>query len=66
MEQELITYRADDLPLLYAVIKTLGLGSIVNKYIKVHGNWDGTLPGEILGLFAHSVKKVKFINNVIT
>ncbi len=48
MDQELITYRADDLPLLYGVIKTLGIASCVNKYIKVHGNWSGTLPGEIL------------------
>ena len=51
MEQELISYRADDLPLLYAVIQSLGLGASVNEYIKVHGNWDGTLPGQILELW---------------
>jgi len=51
MEQELKSYRLDDLPLLYSVIKTLGIGACVNKYIKVHGNWSGSQPGEILELW---------------
>jgi len=51
MEKELISYQINDLPLLYGVIKTLGIAKSVNNYLKVHGNWTGTLPGEILELW---------------
>lgn len=51
MEKELLNYRLDELPLLYSVIKTLGIGKSVNKYIQVHGNWKGELPGQILELW---------------
>ena len=51
MEKELINLRADDLPLLFTVIQQLGLAHSVNNYVKVHGNWEGTLPGELLELW---------------
>ena len=51
MEKELISLRVDDLPLLFTVIRQLGLASSVNTYVKVHGNWEGTLPGELLELW---------------
>lgn len=51
MEKELINLRADSLPLLYSLIKQLGLAESVNASIKVHGNWEGTLPGELLELW---------------
>ena len=48
MEQSIITYRLDDLPVLYTIIKSVGIGKSVDNYIKVHGNWCGALPGTIL------------------
>ena len=51
LEQSIITYRLDDLPLLYTIIKSLGIGKSVDNYIKVHGNWCGALPGTILELW---------------
>lgn len=51
MEKTVVTYRVDDLLVLYTVIKSLGIGRSVDKYIKVHGNWTGTLPGSILELW---------------
>jgi transposase len=51
MEKELISYQAGDLPVLYTIVKSLDIASSVNKNIKVHGNWEGTLPGEILELW---------------
>lgn len=51
MEKELISFRVDDLPLLFTVIQQLGLASSIKAYIKVHGNWEGTLPGDLLELW---------------
>lgn len=50
-EKELINLRVDDLPLLYAVIKQLKIGETLNQYLSVHGNWTGTLPGQIIELW---------------
>lgn len=49
--KELLTIRADDLPLLYSIIRTLGISKIVNDTISVHKNWEGILPGEILEIW---------------
>ncbi len=49
--KELLTLRADDLPLLYSVIRTLGISKIVNENLYVHKNWEGLLPGEILEIW---------------
>ena len=49
--KELLTIRADDLPLLYSIVRTLGISKIVNERIKVHKNWEGLLPGEILEIW---------------
>jgi len=51
MAKELISLRIDDLPLLFTVIQQLGLAKSINTYIKVHGNWEGTLPGDLLELW---------------
>ncbi|MFK7984260.1 MAG: hypothetical protein AB8G86_30080 [Saprospiraceae bacterium] len=51
MEKELVNLRTDDLPLLYTVIGQLGVGNAINKYIEVHGNWVGPLPGTLLELW---------------
>ncbi|MFK7908357.1 MAG: hypothetical protein AB8B69_24720 [Chitinophagales bacterium] len=49
--KELLTIRADDLPLLYSLIRTLDISKIVNETIVVHKNWEGLLPGEILEIW---------------
>ena len=51
MEKELKNYSVNDLQVLYGVIKTLGISESVNYQFKVHGNWAGVLPGEILELW---------------
>ena len=51
MAKTVTTYRVDDLLLLYTLIQTVGIGKAVNKYIQVHGNWEGALPGDILELW---------------
>ena len=51
MEKSIITYRLDELPVLYTIIKSIGIGKSVDEYIKVHGNWTGALPGTILELW---------------
>ena len=51
MEKELKNYPINDLPLLYSVIKTLGIAGAINNQFKTHGNWVGILPGEILELW---------------
>lgn len=51
MSKELITLRADDLPLLFTVIRQLGLASSINTHLKVHGNWEGLPLGELVELW---------------
>jgi len=51
MAKELISYQAGDIPLLYSMVKKLGIGASVNDTLKVHGNWVGILPGEILEMW---------------
>jgi len=51
MEKELKNYPINDLPVLYGVIKTLGIAGSINNQFKEHGNWVGILPGEILELW---------------
>lgn len=51
MEKELISLRADDLPLLFTLMQKYGVGKSINRYVEVHGNWVGALPGEVLELW---------------
>lgn len=51
MEKELLNLRTDDLPLLYTLIRQLGVAKSINRYITVHGNWIGPLPGTLLELW---------------
>lgn len=51
MDKSIITYRLDDLPVIYTIIKSLSIGKTIDNYIKVHGNWQGVLPGAILELW---------------
>lgn len=43
--------QVDDIPLLMAVIKQMGLIEIFNEQIKAHGNWEGLGAGEIIGVW---------------
>jgi len=38
MEKSILTYRLDELPVLYTIIKSLNIGKLVNEYIKVSTN----------------------------
>lgn len=51
ISKELLSIRADELPLLYTLIRGLGISKVVNKTIKVHPNWEGLLVGEILEIW---------------
>jgi len=51
MEKTVTTYRVDDLLVLYTLIKSIGIAKSVNRFIQVHGNWTGVLPGDILELW---------------
>lgn len=49
--KKVVVLRVDDIPLLYSVIKEYGIVELVNKYVKVHGNWVGGLPSDILSVW---------------
>lgn len=51
MTQELLTYRVDDLPILYSQVKKLNLRKSVDEHFQLHGNWVGSSPGQILELW---------------
>ena len=51
MTQELLTYRVDDLPILYSQVKRLNLRKSVDEHFQLHGNWVGSSPGQILELW---------------
>ncbi len=40
--------RVDDIPLLIAVMKQMGLIEIFNEYLKQHGNWEGLAAGYVI------------------
>ncbi len=43
--------QVDDIPLLLAVIKQMGLIDIFNEYYEQHGNWEGLAIGYILAVW---------------
>jgi len=43
--------RIDDIPLLYAQVKELGIQEIIDKEIKPHGNWSGISLGNLISLW---------------
>jgi len=40
--------RVDDLPVLYGLLKQMGLQGIIDSVIKPHGNWQGLSPGWVI------------------
>ena len=43
--------RVDDIPLLLAVIKQMGIIDIFNEQFKQHGNWEGLAVGYIIAIW---------------
>ena len=43
--------QVDDIPLLLAKIKQMGIVEIFNEEIKQHGNWEGLGAGEIISVW---------------
>jgi len=43
--------RVDDIPLLLAVIKKMGIIDIINEQFEQHGNWDGLAIGYIVAIW---------------
>ena len=43
--------QVDDIPLLLAVIKQMGLIDIFNEQFKQHGNWEGLAIGNIIAVW---------------
>ena len=49
--QSLKVLRIDDLPLLYAQVKELGIQQIIDKIIIPHGNWQGISIGHLISVW---------------
>jgi transposase len=49
--KRVVVLRVDEIPLLYSVVKEYGIIDLVNKYVSVHGNWEGSLPSDILSIW---------------
>ncbi len=47
--------RVDDLPLLYGLLKQMGVRGIIDKVIKPHGNWQGLSPGWVMTIWSMHV-----------
>ena len=43
--------RVDDIPLLLAIIKKMGIIDIINEQFEQHGNWDGLAIGYIVAIW---------------
>jgi transposase len=43
--------RIDDIPLLYGMIKRMGIQEIVDQVVKAHGNWQGISPGWVISIW---------------
>ena len=53
-ELTVLTERVDDLPVLIASLEKLELADLTDQHIRVHGNWQGLSPGQVLtGWLAH-------------
>jgi len=44
-------YRLDDVPIIYEELKELQLQELIDKSIRVHGNWDGISLGHLLSVW---------------
>ena len=40
--------RVDELPVLFGLLKQMGIQSIIDEVIEVHGNWQGLSPGWVV------------------
>ena len=47
-ELTVVIERVDDLPVLIASMERLGLATLTDQPIRVHGNWQGLRPGKVL------------------
>ena len=43
-----VTERVDDLPVLIGSLEKLELAALTDQHIRVHGNWHGLSPGQVL------------------
>lgn len=43
--------RVDDIPLIYGMLKQMGIQAIVDEVIEPHGNWQGLNPGWVIMLW---------------
>lgn len=43
--------RVDDIPLIYGLLKQMGVQEAIDQVIKPHGNWDGLSPGWLVLLW---------------
>ena len=43
--------RVDDLPLLYGLLKQMGIQSVVDSVIEPHGNWQGLSAGRVITIW---------------
>ena len=43
--------RVDDLPVLFGLLKQMGIQSIIDKVIEPHGNWQGLSPGWVVTIW---------------
>lgn len=43
--------RVDDIPLLYGMLKRMGIQEIIDQEIKAHGNWQGISPGWVISIW---------------
>lgn len=43
--------RVDDLPVLFGLLKQMGIQSIIDQVIKPHGNWQGLSPGWVVTIW---------------
>lgn len=48
---KLVSVRADELPLLYNMVKSYGIIEAVDRHYDLHGNWVGTSAGQIVGIW---------------
>ena len=40
--------RVDDLPVLFGLLKQMGIQAIIDRVIKPQGNWEGLSPGWVM------------------
>lgn len=43
--------RVDEIPLLYGMIKRMGIQMIIDEVIPIHGNWQGLSPGWVISIW---------------